>query len=70
MDRLWTATCGWYQASLVICRYLGFFFHFYFPHLSLFSVSEMFFPWSSCAHGKKMRKYKRKRREIPEECGW
>jgi len=40
-----------------VCRYLGFFFRFYFPLLSLFFVSETFFPWCSCAHAKKVENH-------------
>ena len=56
-----------YQASLWCLSIFGiFFFRFYFPLSSLFSASETFFPRGSCAHAKKMRRYKRKRKEILE----
>jgi hypothetical protein len=56
-----------YQASLVMFVDIWDFFpRFYFPLSSLFSASETFFPRGSCAHAKKMRRYKRKRKEILE----
>jgi len=51
-----------YQASLVMFVDIWDFF----PLSSLFSASETFFPRGSCAHAKKMRRYKRKRKEILE----